>query len=331
MAASAATVLLSGLMFVAAYALVYYIPVSAASESVVLTPSNRTSILDPNGSDVQFVLFTRNSQNNSPQYLIPKDEELFELSDFNNERPTKLIIHGFLSSINEDVFYIIRDAYMREGDYNIIGVDWSKLCANDYLNAMRGAYETAEHLGSLLNWMARRCGVRLQDIHIIGHSLGAHVAGLTADRISGNGKISRITGLDPAGPGFNEAPEWSRLDPGDASVVDIIHTSMQVLSLSHPVGHVDFYPNGGRAQPGCPDVFSYLKENMLCNHGRAYYLFAESILNKNAFKSQKCNTLDDAILSRCFEETDVYMGQADTYQYGLYYMKTRGSPPFSRS
>lgn len=68
------------------------------------------------------------------------------------------------------------------------------------------------------------------------------------------------TGLDPAGPGFNEAPEWSRLDPGDATIVDIIHTSMQVLSLSHPVGHVDFYPNGGRSQPGCPDIFSYLSK-----------------------------------------------------------------------
>lgn len=59
---------------------------------------------------------------------------------------------------------------------------------------MRGAYETAEHLGSLLNWMVRRRGLKLQDVHIIGHSLGAHVAGLTADRIVGNGKFYRITG-----------------------------------------------------------------------------------------------------------------------------------------
>lgn len=63
-----------------------------------------------------------------------------------------------------------------------------------------------------------------------------------------------LSGLDPAGPGFKEAPEFARLDPNDAEIVDIIHTSMQVLSLSHPVGHVDFYPNGGKAQPGCPDL-----------------------------------------------------------------------------
>lgn len=63
-------------------------------------------------------------------------------------------------------------------------------------------------------------------------------------------------GLDPAGPGFKEAPEYARLDPGDAKIIDSIHTSSQVLALTHPVGHVDFYPNGGKAQPGCPDLLT---------------------------------------------------------------------------
>lgn len=53
---------------------------------------------------------------------------------------------------------------------------------------------------------------------------------------------------------------------------------------------------------------------MYCNHGRAYLLFVESILNKRAFKSNKCNSVEDAIVSRCLEVTDVYMGQPDTYK-----------------
>lgn len=69
--------------------------------------------------------------------------------------------------------------------------------------------------------------------------------------------------MDPAGPGFKEAPEFARLDPNDAEIVDIIHTSMQVLSLAHPVGNVDFYPNGGRAQPGCPDLLSNPRKSQL--------------------------------------------------------------------
>lgn len=90
-----------------------------------------------------------------------------------------------------------------------------------------------------------------------------------------------MVGLDPAGPGFNEAPEWSRLDPGDATIVDIIHTSMQVLSLSHPVGHVDFYPNGGRAQPGCPDIFNYLSKFV--------FIWYTKTLNKTFYNKNTTN------------------------------------------
>lgn len=66
-------------------------------------------------------------------------------------------------------------------------------------------------------------------------------------------------------------------------------------------------------------LFLFIEENMLCNHGRAYFLFAEAILNKKAFRAQKCATLDDAVLSRCFEDSTVYMGQADTYKYDYFF------------
>lgn len=53
--------------------------------------------------------------------------------------------------------------------------------------------------------MVKVKNVKLDNIHVIGHSLGAHVAGF-AGMFSGSevGKIARITGLDPALPGKYE-------------------------------------------------------------------------------------------------------------------------------
>ena len=47
-----------------------------------------------------------------------------------------------------------------------------------------------------------------------------------------------------------------RLDKSDANYVDIIHSNGESLIVGgfgtwEAIGHVDFYPNGGRAQRGC--------------------------------------------------------------------------------
>lgn len=63
-------------------------------------------------------------------------------------------------------------------------------------------------------------------------------------------------GLDPAGPFFSLNDTETRLDTTDADFVDIIHTNSGTLvdnelSFLPPIGHIDFYPNGGQFQPGC--------------------------------------------------------------------------------
>lgn len=60
------------------------------------------------------------------------------------------------------------------------------------------------------------------DVHLIGHSLGAHTAGYAGEKLRGN--IGRITGLDPAEPYFQGMPSHVRLDYTDAQLVDVIHT-----------------------------------------------------------------------------------------------------------
>lgn len=63
-------------------------------------------------------------------------------------------------------------------------------------------------------------------------------------------------------PYFVGVPDEDRLDHSDAIFVDVIHTAgRKTLPISNypwslaflePMGHVDFYPNNGKAvQPGC--------------------------------------------------------------------------------
>jgi len=58
--------------------------------------------------------------------------------------------------------------------------------------------------------------------------------------------------MDPALPLFSFDNPGGRLDKGDASYVDVIHTCGGWLGFERGLGHADFYPNGGSfTQPGC--------------------------------------------------------------------------------
>ena len=47
--------------------------------------------------------------------------------------------------------------------------------------------------------------------------------------------------------GFGNHPELV-ITPEDADYVDIIHTDSDHMSFLEPLGHADFYPNGGLNQ-----------------------------------------------------------------------------------
>lgn len=83
-------------------------------------------------------------------------------------------------------------AYLQTSDFNVIGVDWSVLCDVEYIAAMRGVQLAGEALASFIKWLYTM-GIPMNNVHIVGHSLGAHVAGVAGDKFKDK-KIGRITG-----------------------------------------------------------------------------------------------------------------------------------------
>lgn len=174
---------------------------------------------------------------------------------------------------------------------NIIVVNYQDLVPHfgipntkgDFLGINRdlGYLESFDHvpkIGKQLSYFLRdfvkacQCDDR---IHIIGFSLGAHVAHYMAQGpISLSRKIARITGkihfindddynfksndnvlgLEPAAPFYEYNLVQPHLTKNDAKFVDIVHTDAGAFQYgwTHSLGHVDFWANGGHpVQPPC--------------------------------------------------------------------------------
>lgn len=89
---------------------------------------------------------------------------------------------------------IILSAYIDVGGYNVITVDWSRE-SQTLLYPIAAAWTKpiGEEIAKLLENIVQVNVIKPSDIHVIGHSLGAHVAGVCGYAFQ-LGKIGRITG-----------------------------------------------------------------------------------------------------------------------------------------
>ncbi|OAD62267.1 Lipase member H [Eufriesea mexicana] len=164
------------------------------------------------------------------------------------EQDSILYIHGYLENVDAQNVQIPIAAYLDRGDVNVISLDWGTVAINfsyiysaDHVPAVgKAAVVALEKLSDVIN---------LKTLHVIGHSLGAHVAGFIGRSMEST--LSRITGLDPALPLFY--PTECHLTEDDADFVVILHTDAGVFGTPLNTGSVDFYANRGvQPQPGCP-------------------------------------------------------------------------------
>ncbi|CAK1542968.1 unnamed protein product [Leptosia nina] len=232
-----------------------------------------------------------------------------------------ILIHGYLENSDGIMVQAIAPELLKH-NVKVFALDGRDVIGLEYFRSSTYVRFMGERLGGLLTDVIKR-GQKPYRINLIGHSLGAHIAGVAGQEVyrDTGQRLGRITGLDPAGPCFSNVSLDSRLDPTDADYVDVIHTNAGILGLNEPVGHKDYYPNNGMSQLGC-----FLST---CDHSRAWELFAESINNQQNFPARKCDNWTSFLNGNCTSNGITYMGlNSKGGNPGLYFLTTASSTPY---
>ncbi|KAH8257829.1 hypothetical protein KR038_001725, partial [Drosophila bunnanda] len=270
---------------------------------------------------VKFYLYT--SSNPTKGKKITTTTKSVDASNFNAAHPTRFVIHGWTQSYTASMNKDIRSAWLSRGDYNVIVVDWARARSVDYATSVMAVGSTGKKVAKMINFLKDNYGMDLGNLYVIGHSLGAHVAGYAGKNT--NGQVHTIVGLDPALPLFSYNKPNKRLNSEDAYYVESIQTNGGTLGFLKPIGKGAFYPNGGKTQPGCT-----LDVTGACSHGRSTTYYAEAVAQDN-FGSMKCGDYEEAVANECGSSySGVRMG-ADTNAYmvaGDFYVPVNSKAPF---
>lgn len=243
----------------------------------------------------------------------------------------------------------------------MIGVDWRN--ASKTANYFKAVADT-QMVGAIVAVYMRNLmsvyGQVPDQFTVVGHSLGAHVAGFVGANFT-SPKIKAIYGLDPAGPAFRDISTQFRLDPDDANLVVTLTTNAGLTSLNGnglniPVGHYAFFVNGGYHQTGCEgrpgdqvSIFdAFFTSSASCSHQRPTWLVQVSANDTEECYSMgyQCNSYEDFLGGECgtcdegsdeckplYSFFDFWNEEADKtdeheVQDLIYYVDTTESAPF---
>ncbi|XP_072542127.1 phospholipase A1 member A isoform X2 [Salminus brasiliensis] len=242
-------------------------------------------------------LFTQECLNHTQQHT----------AYFNSTLNTIVIIHGY-RAIGSKPSWVsgLAQAFLQKEDVNVLVVDWIYGASFAYNLVVKNYKEVSVQISVLINQLTTY-GSTLESFHFIGVSLGAHVAGFVGTLFEG--KLGRITGLDPAGPMFKNADPFDRLDPSDAMFVEAIHTDSDYFGISIPVGHVDFFLNGGMDQTGCArSKFASMYGYVICDHMRALHVYMSALNGSCALTGFPCSNYEKFLAGQCISCDETFNG-----------------------
>ncbi|XP_067641470.1 pancreatic triacylglycerol lipase isoform X2 [Eurosta solidaginis] len=295
----------------------------------------KPSIIEPH-----YTLFTTRNMSR-PTFLDLNDPEAVTKMGINPKGKIFFVSHGYLENGNVDWMRELCKTLLSsepEGNAAVVLIDWGGGSNPPYVQAVANIRLVGAITAHVIHMLYEELHLpNLKNVHIIGHSLGSHLAGYAGTHLQRDFglKLARITGLDPAAPLFSETAHIVRLDRSDADFVDVIHTDSNPLmsgglGLYERVGHVDFYPNGGDENPGCDirlqdymkdrktPIFVTMQEFFSCNHIRSYQYFTESITSECPFMGITCETYEaykEGVCSSCDEDLCIRMGYHSLEDY----------------
>ncbi len=236
-----------------------------------------------------------------------------------SSKPTYVIVAGFLTNSSSDW---LRDTSLLlqknvAPDANYLIVDWSDLNGSSfypfneafYDGAARNTQIAGEALGNYLNQL----NIPSDQLHLIGHSLGAHVVGVAGrviNDITGS-KVNEIIGLDPAAPAFDSTfpltgleitDLGNKLDVSDAQLVKVIHSNYEKDGLFQDLvtGHL-----GSNKYLGDVDIFLESSQNdfyLKDSHGDSIQFFQHFLLHQSDYNGDIEAFNDDLLNNRILND-----------------------------
>lgn len=282
-------------------------------------------------NDMILTLFSKTGTTINSQVISWSDSSwVTSPTVFQPSQPIRVIIHGWNGGPDSPVNPSVTAALFAIGNFNVIQVDCSVGAGTiNYVSAANRIPATAAVIRDLLEMMTEASNVDHSTTTLIGHSLGAHVAGFVGKTL--NVPLGNIVGLDCALPMFSDKDSGNRLHSTDAIYVESIHTDAGRTGFYTPIGQASFYPNWGRPQPGCGmDLVGS------CGHGRAHQLYSESILSADGFWARQCSDHSAITGRNCPANPGIgytKMGGEplnSVGKTGVFYLATNSASPFAQ-
>ncbi|CAF4847140.1 unnamed protein product [Pieris macdunnoughi] len=280
---------------------------------------------------------------NYATFSLDDPTSLLKSTCFDKSLPTVVYAFGYTGKITTPSTIAIINAYIDTKKRNVILLDWE-------WEAQRGILGIALSYANIAipnsKWVGQKLGaailklyndgLAMDTLHLIGHSLGAHLMGYTGRWTREHGVvIPRITGLDPARPFFEGIlATQTGLDRTCARFVDIIHTNPGHYGTTQSVGTVDIWPNYSfiGLQPGCPiGLHPKLSWDDLCSHTRAIEYFVESLKNGTDFPAVSAISYYNWVTFYNPSNEIIYLGElVNIRSQGNYYLSTYGQSPYHK-